>query len=399
VSRHVLFLSIASYAHVRPALAIAAELVRRGHRVSFVAPPELAGLVAEAGAETVFYRSTWPSVDERDPQVEIPSDAVAWEPLIFLREGRAATTAARAAVGYAVPDLVVYDATVGHAARALARDWRVPAAQIFTTFASNAHFSPIALVERLGDHPALVAYRRAMADMLHSYGLDDLGLPEFAARPEELSIVLLPREFQIAGDTFDDRFVFVGPALSNHGKLDDQESWQPPGDGLPILLIDLNSLNGRGRRLLHEFVRAFTGVAWHVVIALNDQLDPAGLPELPPNVELCGRPPRTAVLARASALVSQAGMGSTMEAQYFGVPVIAVPQTPPQKAVGRRITELHLGRCLAPAEVTAESLRDVVLGLGADDRIRRGVATMREHVRRAGGTRAAVDALLTQVRP
>jgi dTDP-L-oleandrosyltransferase len=394
VNRHVLFLSIASYAHVRPALAIVAELVRRGHRVSFVAPPELAGLVAESGAEVILYASTWPRVDEQDAQVEIPSDAVAWEPLIFLREGRTATIAASAAVGDAVPDLVVYDATVGHAARALSRGWRIPAVQIFTTFASNAHFSPIALVERLGDRAALSAYRHAMAEMLSSYGLADLGLPDFAAHPEGLSIALLPREFQIAGDTFDECFVFVGAALGDQ----DQAAGDAPGGGLPVLLIDLDSLHGPGRGLLPDLVRAFTGVPWHVVIALSGRPDPAGLPELPSNVELCGRPPRRAILARASVLVSQAGMGSTMEAQYFGVPVVAVPQTPQQEVVGRRITELALGHCLAPAEVTAEVLRDVVLGLAGDDRIRRGVAAMRDHVRRAGGPRAAVDALLAQIR-
>jgi MGT family glycosyltransferase len=394
VNRHVLFLSIASYAHVRPALVIVAELVRRGHRVSFVTPPELAGTVAESGAEAIVYASTWPRVDAQDAQVEIPSDAVAWEPLIFLREGRTATVAASAAVGEAVPDLVVYDATVGHAARALSRAWRIPAAQIFTTFASNAHFSPIALVERLGDHPALAEYRRAMADMLASYGLDDLGLPEFAAHPEELSIVLLPREFQIAGDTFDERFVFVGAVLDD--PMDLAGRLTPAGE-LPVLLIDLDGLHGRGDRLLSECVRAFTGVPWRVVIARGDRPDHAGLPELPPNVELCGRPPGLAVLARASALISHAGMGSTMAAQYFGVPVIAIPQTPQQETVGRRINELALGRCLAPAEVTAESLREVVLELTADARIRRGVAEMRGHVRRAGGTRAAVDALLSRI--
>jgi dTDP-L-oleandrosyltransferase len=338
-------------------------------------------------------------VDRPDPQAEIPADAVAWAPLIFLDEGRAATVAAAAANDGAVPDLIVYDATVGHAARALAREWNVPAAQLLITFASNEHFSPISLVRRFGDHPALAAYRGAVAEMLSAHGLDHLDVPDFAGATEDLSIVLLSREFQIANETFDDRFVFVGAALGDAavGRPGGGARWEPPGGGPPILFVTLGCLHDRRPELLRECVAAFTGVPWHVVIVVEGRADPAVLRELPSNVEVHRQVSRSDVLPHASVFLSYAGMCSAMEAQYFGVPMVAVPQTPQQATVAERIAELRLGRCLAPADLTVERLRDTVLEVGTDPRIRAAVDAMRVRLHRAGGTRAAADALLAHL--
>lgn len=410
MTRHVLFFCIAGRAHLRPALVIVAGVVRRGHRVTVVVPPEFAGPAERAGAGVIPYASTWPDAGQRDPQSEIPADAVAWEPLLFLREGRAAVTAAREALGDRRPDLIVYDATLGHAARVLAADWRVPAVQVHTTFAANTHFSPIASVGHLRGHPALAEYRRATADLLRRFELDDLELPEFAVHPERLSIVLLSRGFQVAGDTFDDSHVFVGAVLDplsaaraeasgrrpppGESRAEESSADEEPDGERPVLLVDLDGFRYAGRDLPAECARAFAGTPWRVVIGVGD---PGEVPDPPPNVELCPQPVGPAILARAAALVSRAGMGSTMRALYFGVPVVAVPCTPQQETVGRRIEELSLGRCLTRAAVTAGRLRAAVLEVATDSRIAQGVAAMRDDVRRGGGTGTAVDAILAHM--
>jgi calicheamicin 4-deoxy-4-thio-alpha-D-digitoxosyltransferase len=387
---HLLFLTIPKHGHVLPVLEIVTELIRREHRVSFVTTAEFAPQVAATGADGIHYESTWPRADQPDPQVEVPADAAAWAPLIFLGEGRAVTAAVPAGD---VPDLMVYDATIGHAARVLSRTRGIPAAQIFTTFAANSRFSLADLAVRFDGHPALGLYREGMRQMLDEHGLTGLDVPMFARSVEEQSLVLTPREFQIAGDTFDDRFTFVGPAIA--GRASGQQ-WDPPADGLPVLLIALGTLNDRRPEFFAECVRALTGMPWHVVIAVGDRIDLDGFTDLPPNVEIHRSVPQLAVLSRASAFVSHAGMGSTMEAQYFGVPMVVVPQTPEQRTVGRRVAELGLGHYVDPADVTAEVLRDAVVAAGNDQRIRSGVTAMRDHVHRAGGVHAAADALLTR---
>jgi MGT family glycosyltransferase len=398
---HVLILCIPRLGHVLPALAIAGELARRGHRVSFVATHELAAPVAASGAELITYSSTWPSMSRPDPQVEIPADAVTWAPLIFLTEGRAATTAARVTIGAGpFPDLIVYDATLGHSAHVLAREWDVPSAQLVVTFAANENFSPITPPGLTSDNPALAAYRGATTEMLSAHGLSDLDFDGFAGAGDDLSIVLLSREFQIAGDTFGDRFRFVGAALSPRrdvaavtGRRSSSRHWKPPGDGLPLLFADLAAFGDRRPGMLRACVDAFAQQPWRVVIAVGDRLDPAVEAGLPANVEVHRDVCAPDVLAHASVLLAHAGMGSATQAQHFGVPMVAVPLTPQQQTIAERVVELCLGTSIEPGAVTAAKVREAVLAVSYDDGIRRVVATMRKHSDQAGGVVAAADAL------
>ncbi|GAA3072890.1 hypothetical protein GCM10010464_41220 [Pseudonocardia yunnanensis] len=48
--------------HVNPTLGIVAELVRRGHEVTYWAPAQFADRIAETGARFVTITSTWESM-------------------------------------------------------------------------------------------------------------------------------------------------------------------------------------------------------------------------------------------------------------------------------------------------------------------------------------------------
>ncbi|HEX4700732.1 MAG TPA: hypothetical protein VH352_01265, partial [Pseudonocardiaceae bacterium] len=54
---HVLMMPFPAHGHLHPVLAVAAELVRRGHRVTFATVAQFAGLVATTGAEPLVYTS------------------------------------------------------------------------------------------------------------------------------------------------------------------------------------------------------------------------------------------------------------------------------------------------------------------------------------------------------
>ncbi|AXK36633.1 hypothetical protein DVA86_32760 [Streptomyces armeniacus] len=54
---HPAVLPLTDFGHAKPAVEVAAELVRRGHRVTQVVDERYAGLAAEAGARVVTYRS------------------------------------------------------------------------------------------------------------------------------------------------------------------------------------------------------------------------------------------------------------------------------------------------------------------------------------------------------
>jgi MGT family glycosyltransferase len=100
-----------------------------------------------------------------------------------------------------------------------------------------------------------------------------------------------------------------------------------------------------------------------------------------------------AVLEQATAFVTHAGMGSTLEALHHGVPMVAIPRLPEQVANARRVVELGLGRQLEPGAVTASTLRQAVLDVATDEAVARRMRAIRSEVRQCGGAPAAADAI------
>ncbi len=106
--------------HIYPSLAVIAELVARGHRVSYLVGERLAGLVRSTGASPVTYDSRLPTGDESWPddagaamQLFLDESMTALSPLLEVRD----------------VDAVLYDIG-GFAGRVAAAGWRVPAVQL-----------------------------------------------------------------------------------------------------------------------------------------------------------------------------------------------------------------------------------------------------------------------------
>ena len=66
------------------------------------------------------------------------------------------------------------------------------------------------------------------------------------------------------------------------------------------------------------------------------------------------------VLQQTSVFVTHGGMNSGMEGQYFGVPVVVIPQMIEQELTAQRCVELGLGLGFDPNNLTAEQLRAAV---------------------------------------
>ncbi|WP_016699783.1 macrolide family glycosyltransferase [Actinoalloteichus spitiensis] len=386
---HILFLCHPDHGHVIPNLAVVAELAGRGHRVSYLTAESMAELTSNAGATTIRYDSRYKQADfhsvARDP----------WYLLsLLLDESARMLDAAEAELGEDRPDLIVYDTSILHAGRILARKWGVPAAQLIPMFASNESFSYLnAMFNPDGAEGALPGWVHDMlaniAALAARHGVD--------APPQELwweipdfSLVNIPREFQYAGDSFDERFAFVGPCVGDRGFLG---SWEPPGSGLPVALVSFGAVFNEHPDFFRTCVRAFTGAPFHAVMTVADGLDPAELGELPSNVEVHRWVPHVAVLAHASAAVTHGGMGTVMESLHAGRPMVVIPTSAIDAVTARRIAELGLGVTMDPAEVTAERLVAAVRTVIEDDAVRAAAERMRGHVHAAGGTARAAGEL------
>ncbi|MFC0436883.1 macrolide family glycosyltransferase [Kutzneria buriramensis] len=385
---HVACYAIPDAGHVHAPLGMVAELVDRGHRVSFAVTDEFAGAVARVGARAVRYRTTMALAEQaaRPARPAFTDDDLADLVAGLLTEAVTVLPQLTRAFADDPPDVVVYDDPTGWAGRLAAHRLGIPAVASRSTFAMGDQWSLAdAHTDVRPGNPALGRVIGGVAALLARLRSDLSVEDVLLGSGAEPTLVFLPREFQYAGDTFGCRFHFVGPCVPPGAG-----AWSPPDDGRPTVLVSLGTVHNRRPDFYRTCVEAFAESDWRAVISVGAGTDPADLGPAPAHVELRRSVPQLDVLGHATAFVSQAGMRSSMESLHFGVPIVAVPQMSEQRANADRIDELGLGRQLGRG-LTADTLRAAVYSVAQDKDIRMRVDSMRAAIRRAGGAAAAAD--------
>ncbi|MEU5208691.1 macrolide family glycosyltransferase [Streptomyces sp. NPDC020742] len=377
-------MALAGHGHINPTLPLVEELVRRGHRVDYATSAEHSEAVIAAGARWVEL----PVMEMGEVPREIDPEVLGGFMRRIFAAMREAYPVLREHCRTERPDAVCYD-TMNWAGRVVAEDLGLPAVRCIPNFASNESFSLFAEFGQGadGENPLVDALAADCAEFSAAYGvpLDPANLMDVT---EKLNLVFIPREFQPAGDTFDERFHFIGPSLGSR----EAEPWSPADPEAPLLFISLGTVFNDRPEFYRSCIEAFRDGPYQVAMSVGD-LDPAELGEIPPGFDVRPRFPQPAVLRQAAAFVSHTGMNSTMEALYYGVGLIAVPQMPEQAANAGRVAELGLGERLDAATVTAASLRAAVTRVASDSAVRAHLDRMRKVVRECGGAARGADVI------
>ncbi|MFE1175447.1 macrolide family glycosyltransferase [Streptomyces sp. NPDC058773] len=384
--KHLLFVALAGHGHVNPTLPLVQELVRRGHRVDYATSAEHSQAVISAGAR-------WVELNPMGAMGAPPREFGPADIAVVLRRMFAAMRTAypvlREHCLTESPDAICYDA-MNWLARVLAEQLNIPAVRCIPNLASNEEYSLFSsFMEGHGDeNPLTAALAADCAEFSSEFGvpLDSANLLEVT---EKLNLVFIPREFQPAGDTFDERFHFIGPSVGNR---EHAESWSPPDPDTPVLYISLGTVFNDRPEFYRTCMEAFGEGPYQVAMTVGG-VDLAELGEIPPTIDVRPYFPQPAVLRKAAAFISHAGMNSTMESLYYGVGLITVPQMPEQAANAGRVQELGLGVQLDAATVTAESLRAAVAGVVSDSAVRANLDRMRKVIGESGGAVRGADVI------
>lgn len=384
-AKHFLFDVLTAAGHVTPTLPLVAELVRRGHRVDYATGQDHAAAVRAAGAHWVPL-PTFPPFESSD----LSADAFKRFLRHYFDAQRATYSVLLAHCAAQRPDVICRDAT-NWPGRLVAVRLGIPDACTFPHLASNEHFSMAARMAAGvgGGDPVTDALGGPCEEFSAEHGMS-LTPHELQDVPAGLNLAFYPREFQPHGDTFDERFAFVGPQI---GAGERSDSWEPSDSNAPLLYVAFGSFFTDQVAFYRTCVEAFGASGWQVAMSTGpmrkEELGP-----LPSTVEARPGFPQLSVLRHARAFVSHAGMNSTMEAMYHGVPLVTVPQMPEQEVNADRITELGLGARLDTTALTTDQLRTTVEDTATDTSTRARMDAMSDAARAAGGTQRAADELL-----
>ncbi|GGT00357.1 macrolide family glycosyltransferase [Streptomyces chromofuscus] len=382
----IAFLNIPMHGHINPTLPIVAELVRRGHRVTYHTWPAFRQEIEATGAVVRLH----PGGDFPAPDPPMP---------VTLMEELARTTvrllpAVLSDLRGTPPDLVVHDNACLWGAIA-ARELAVPAAASFTTFAYNRSVpSPTsaswALLASAAAHARHArGYLRARRELRRRY--DTRGLPplDLGNIRQPLNLVYTSRTFQPGAEDLAPSYRFVGPSIGAR-PVDPSLPVEPLRD--PVMYASLGTLFSADPRMLRTFATALAPLGGTVIISTG-HTDPAALGPLPAQVIARHSVPQLQVLGRAALFITHGGMNSVNEALYAGVPMLVVPQGADQPLVARRVTELGAGLSLRNRDVTEDAVRALARSLLEVPRFRSAANTLAAAQRGAGGFRRAADEL------
>ncbi len=161
-----------------------------------------------------------------------------------------------------------------------------------------------------------------------------------------------------------DHFHYTGPWAERGDGADGAVPWDRL-DGHPLIYASLGTLQNRMAHVFRIIAEACSGLEAQLVLALGRQGAPA--PEnLPGDPIVVGYAPQGALLRRASLVITQGGLNTTLESLSEGLPMVVVPIANDQPGIAARVAHRGGGEFIPVRRLTAPKLREAV---------RRGLAT------------------------
>jgi MGT family glycosyltransferase len=404
----ILVFNVPAHGHVNPTLPVVGELIARREQIIYYLTEEFEPQVRHTGAsfrqiDGIQYRfrappGIAPGLQANDPNLQqrmatfflpMMTDSLRLVPRLIDR------------VKAEEADYIVYGRMCLWG-RALAQLLGLPAVAFSPTYAMNEHsslrqmmhsrWSSILNGELSGAATqAMSEFQETSKDLHERYGLPPIELTDLFATEEELNIVTLPREFQLDADAFDERYIFVGPCIAP--RSDGSEFTLDRLANRPLLYISLGTVFNTDPKFYAACFEAFANSNWQVVLSIGTNIEPSSIGQTPNNFVVSPYLPQLEILQNADMFITHGGMNSTMEAIYYGVPMVVVPQQPEQAMTASRVAELGLGVSLEPEKVTASAMRDAVNAVDSDVGYRSRVGEMQKAARDAGGYLRAADAI------
>lgn len=236
-------------------------------------------------------------------------------------------------------------------------------------------------VDRLYVRNALPPVNRARSWL----GLPPLRLPFEQYDAAARVLILSSRAFDLPARRLPSNIRYVGAPLDDEGTSPWDLPW-PADDPRSLVIVSLSTLDQGQARVLPQILKAVSTLPIRVLVTLGP-LDPAQF-SAPSNVRLERFVPHAAVLPRAAALVTQAGLGGVTKALAHSVPLVCIPLVGDQPDNAARVVAHGVGISLA-RDASPDLIRAAVRRVLDEPRFRERARQMADALAKEDGAQAA----------
>jgi zeaxanthin glucosyltransferase len=161
--------------------------------------------------------------------------------------------------------------------------------------------------------------------------------------------------------------------------------------GKPLVFASLGTLQGSRRALLTAIAGAAADLDVCLALAHGGGLTDAQAAALPGSPIVRDFFPQRALLARAAACVTHAGLNTVLDCAGAQVPMVAIPLAFEQPATAARLAFHGVARVIAPRAASRAAIRDALAAVLSDSSFRAALARPAREIAAAGGVRRAAD--------
>lgn len=393
--------------HLNPFMALAGELRRRGHRVTFFLRPLGAEKVRAAGFDCQVYGEREHPVEASRARIRAMAAMQGFAALAYtIGRLRCMIVAALAEVPRLARDskvdVIIVDEAVVSIGATVAEAIRVPYIVVSTALIMyvESEIPPLwtswsyrtewwaVLRNRIANRFFRVHTRR-IAPVLNACRRQ-LGLSASNQSSPLVHICHQPPGFDFPRRAWPANLHWTGPLTDPSIRAPIEFPFERL-DARPLAYAVLGSILGENRAMFRCISQACTGLPVQLAISLGGSASAADLGKLPGDPLVVDSAPQLELLKRAALCINHGGMNTVIESLAERVPIIALPIMNDGPGTAARIVWTGCGEMVRPSELNPARLQTTVIRVLNDPRYRAAAMRMRDACREAGGLKRAVD--------
>jgi len=225
-----------------------------------------------------------------------------------------------------------------------------------------------------------------------AHGLQPLERPLMRPSPY-LGLAYLTGALEYPRPRFPLQMHLIGPSVSRR-RGDHQVSF--PWDRLddrPLILLSMGTIFLSQDRFYRAAAEASRGQEWQMVIRVGPGFRRPGPEETPENVLFVDEQPQLELLERAAAMISHAGVNSCVESLAAGVPLLLAPAALDQADFAQRVLRAGSGILVSRRRARAAQIRAGLQRLLTEPSFRASARRIAADFSRCDGPRVGADLL------